>query len=119
MRTLVVVACLLLVSCGNRKSVSADAGVEETEVSTETTETGAARVVGVVHISEEGCLVTVAMTEGDKTLNCYPVNIEDKYKVEGMVLKFFYEESRAQQPENCDVDLVISISDVAVMRGGG
>jgi hypothetical protein len=119
MRAIVVVACLLLASCGNRKNVSADTSVEETEVSAETTEVAPVRVLGIVHLSDQGCGVTIDVTEGEKTFNCYPVNIEDKYKVEGMKLKFFYEMSKAQQPEGCDVDLVISISDVAVMRTGG
>ncbi len=113
-----LIVLAVLVSChSHRKHLKDDQGEVTAEETAESTEEEAVeRFVGVVHTSETGCLVTIEMTAGDKTILCYPVNIEDKYKVEDMVLKFAYTESRAQQPEGCDADMVISISDVAIMR---
>ena len=115
----------MLAACGNQKETIKDKEVVEEEVETvveEEIETVVEegnenyRVVGIVHISETECPIYIETKLKDSTVNMYPMNLEEKYKRDGMKLKFDYALSRGAQPVNCDVDMVVSMSDVTLMR---
>ena len=115
----------LLISCGNGKETTEETVESVTEETTEVTENseeeipsneGNYRIIGIVHVSETDCPVYIEAQEENETVNYYPVNLEEKYKVEGMKIKFDYTWSKAPQPENCDVDKAIQVNDVTIMR---
>ncbi|MCH2235876.1 MAG: hypothetical protein MK078_16665 [Crocinitomicaceae bacterium] len=118
---------ILLFACGNSKG-SADSTTTSTETTedkdngAETIEEGGTitaqvvSVVGVVHVSETGCPLYIAAEAGDEKLTLYPVNLEDKFKNEGMKLKFKYQPSKIQQPDACPDAMPVTLSDVSLMR---
>lgn len=67
---------------------------------------------GIVHLSEEGCPFYISTEIDGKSMKFYPINLEESFKVEGLKIKFSYNLSRAMQPENCQVDKVVSVSNV-------
>lgn len=74
------------------------------------------RVLGTVHVSDTGCPVYIeAVTETGK-LKMYPVNLEDKFKVEGLRLKFNYNPVKVSQPEGCITDITVEVVDPAAIR---
>ena len=106
-------------SCANRKEkVNETESHEELIHKTEDTLTSPEnyRVIGIVHVSETECPLYIEAKLVDKSVNMYPMNLEEKYKREGMKIKFDYELSRGPQPENCELDMVVSLSDVTLMR---
>ncbi len=118
---IIIIAALVLftLGCANRKEKMQENESHE-ELMNKTEEQNSTelenRVIGIVHVSESDCPVYIEAKLTDHAVNMFPINIEDKYKVEGMKIKFTYELSRGAQPENCDVDMVVSLSDVALMR---
>jgi hypothetical protein len=69
-------------------------------------------ITGIVRINKEGCPVLIEMIEGDLYSLVYPVNLEDKFKVNGMKIGFSYLPSRAPMLEGCAAEKVIAVSDV-------
>lgn len=75
------------------------------------------RLVGKVRIGErDGCPFYLETYEDGRSLTMYPVNLDDKFKIEGVKIKFDYTPSRAMQPENCSVDKVVSLNNVTPLR---
>lgn len=118
---------LMAFACGNQKETTqeTDAIKDEIEETTEVVEETVEevqeeaenyRVVGVVHVSETDCPLIIEARNQTDTIMMYPMNLEEKYKKEGTRIKFTYTKSRGQQPENCDVDMVVALADLTLMR---
>jgi hypothetical protein len=110
----------LILGCGNQKETVDSDKVNNSnteiveEIVTEKSENY--RVIGIVVLNEGNCPIYIKAKDGDREIRMYPMNLEAKYKVDGMKLKFAYERSRGAQPEECDIDMVVSMSDVTLMR---
>ena len=72
--------------------------------------------VGIVRITDKGCFYYIEVNEKGVPMKMYPVNLDDKYKKEGIRIQFTYYPSRAMQPENCFVDKVIAVNDVTELK---
>lgn len=118
MKRIMVIGILLFsFGCANRKERIQEREAHEgqtTEVLDNVNVTE--RILGTVVAASESCPVLIDAQVGEKIVKMYPVNLDEKFQKAGMKLKFSYTLSRAQQPENCDVDAVVVLSDVAVMR---
>lgn len=115
MKQFIVIACVLLgmVSCKTEEEAVTTTVEEQVEEPMEVTN----RLVGIVHVSEEGCPVEIeAKMNSGEMLALYPIDLEDKYKVEGMRIRFTYAVSRAPQPDGCSADMTVSLSDVTRLR---
>ncbi|MDB3887401.1 hypothetical protein N9344_00445 [bacterium] len=109
-----VIGVLLLVSCCNKKQAVTNSN-EEVEVNTANN-----RIIGTIRVSDDACKVYIdAQMSEDKNdiKKMYPVNIDEKFYKEGMFVRFSYALSRAKQPEGCNVDFVVSVSDLTPLRG--
>jgi hypothetical protein len=120
MKYIIIVCSLVFVlSCANRKE-KVNENESNKELLNKTEDTIASpesnRLVGIVHVSETECPLYIEAKLTDRSVNMYPINLDDKFKYEGMKIKFTYELSREADPENCDVEMVVSLSEVALMR---
>lgn len=73
------------------------------------------RLIGTVR-NDSGCGYVIDVTQGDVMKSYYPVNLEDKYKKEGMRLKFAWSKSLNEMTGDCSYLIPIEISDVTPMR---
>lgn len=115
MKQVIVIAFALLgmVSCKTEEEAVTTTIEEQVEKPAELTN----RLVGIVHISEEGCPVEIeAKMNSGEMMALYPIDLEDKYKVEGMRIRFTYAASKAPQPAGCSAKMTISLSDVTRLR---
>ncbi len=102
----------MIASCGSSKTVAAEN--EPVEV-TETAE--AIRIVGTVHLSDTGCKLYIDARENDgTTFLLYPENLDPRFQVEGMYLKFYYAITHTELPENCKAQMSASLSEVTPLR---
>ncbi len=69
-------------------------------------------IQGTVRINDKGCPVYIEMIEGDLFSLVYPVNLGEKFKVDGKKIVFSFLPSRAQSVEGCEVKRVVSVSEV-------
>jgi len=105
MKTLILFSVLFYsVSCSTQKEL-VDNGADSLET--------IQMIKGIVHLNNEGCPCFIEAIENGKTIKMYPVNLEESFKVEGLKIKFSYNLSRAMQPENCNVDRVVSVENVS------
>ncbi|MEJ6777249.1 MAG: hypothetical protein QNK85_08010 [Crocinitomicaceae bacterium] len=74
------------------------------------------RVIGTVHIEEKGCLIYIDAKTDSGNITMYPVNLAEKFKREGFVIRFTYTLSRAMQPNYCKCSRVVSLRDVTPLR---
>lgn len=114
---MVISVLLFSLGCANRKERIQEREAHENE-SSEVVDivTEPVRIIGTVVAPIDQCPVLIDAQVGDKIVKMYPVNLDEKFQKAGMKLKFSYTPSRAQQPENCDIDMVVVLSDVALMR---
>lgn len=98
---------LIAASCGTQKET-----VENLEKEPVVEVVDNSMLIGKVRISEEGCPLYVETYEEGKMVTMYPVNLEESLKVNGTKIKFTYNYSRGVQPENCNVDKVVSLENV-------
>ena len=75
----------------------------------------AERVSGTVTFSEE-CGYSIQVVQGDVLRTYFPVNLDDKYKVDGMRVKFAFEQVNEKPPKECPDLIVISVSDFTPLR---
>jgi hypothetical protein len=68
-------------------------------------------IEGTVRINKDGCPVLIEMVEGDLYSVAYPVNLEDEFKVDGLVIKFAFLPSKA---DGCKAERVISLTEVSL-----
>ena len=101
----------LFFSCGSAKKANADKGSINSNY------------YGTVHLSANGCPYYIEIqktknTNNDKInyqfKNIYPVNLEEKYRKDGLKIHFNYNISRAMTPAGCSVDAVVSVENVSV-----
>lgn len=78
---------------------------------------------GTVILNNNGCPYYIEITNcyvsnlsyyiGKKV---YPIELEDKFKKEGLNLNFNLTVSKAMSPANCQVDYVVSLENVSVTK---
>jgi hypothetical protein len=78
---------------------------------------------GTVILNNDGCPYYIKITNcyvsnlsyyiGKKV---YPIELEDKFKKEGLNLNFNLTVSKAMSPANCQVDYVVSLENVSVTK---
>jgi hypothetical protein len=109
MKSLVVF--MLLRSCALHKSTSEEIVESESlEVKIENY-----RIVGIVVTSDE-CPVYIDATEDGNSIRIFPINLDERFKVNGMRLKFDYKEVTEKIPLNCTADKVVELNDVTPVR---
>ena len=103
---------VLIASCGTQKEVvvSNDNGANVEQVTKE------GMLVGIVRMNPKGCPLYLDVNENGEAITMYPVNLDEKYKKDGIRLEFTYTPSRAMQPENCNVTKVVALDNVTQLR---
>ncbi|MBI1836759.1 MAG: hypothetical protein HYR91_05785 [Flavobacteriia bacterium] len=86
------------------------------EETVEVTPSEPLRIVGTIHLQKNGCPILIEANDNGLTKQFYPINLDEKYKVEGAQIRFFYELSRAPQPADCKCEKVVSLYDVTLLR---
>ncbi|MEY3236071.1 MAG: hypothetical protein RI883_172 [Bacteroidota bacterium] len=105
MKTAFLVSILFFsISCSTQKEI-----IENGISASETVDI----VKGTVHMDEKGCPIYIISKIDGASFKMYPVNLEDQFKIDGLKIKFSYNLSRAMQPENCQVDKVVSVENVS------
>lgn len=100
-KTGIIGALLFLVACGTAEDASIG-------VRSET------RVVGVVRTNQVDCgLVIASENEGQEQV-FLPQNLDDKFKIDGMKLKFYYTPQKTVN-QKCKATAV-TVEDVSIMR---
>lgn len=103
---------VLVTSCGTQKEVvqsnDGNANVEQI--------TNDGMIVGIVRVNPRGCPLYIDATENGEALTMYPVNLDEKYKKDGIRIQFSYTPSRAMQPEDCNVTKVVALDNVTQLR---
>ena len=103
----------MIASCGSSKPVAAE---NDPIAVTETAE-AVIRIVGTVHLSDTGCKLYIDARENDgTTFKLYPENLDPRFQVEGMYLKFYYTTTTTELPENCNAQMSASLSEVTPLR---
>lgn len=96
----------VIAACGSTKSEKIDSGsVPKPEN----------RLEGVVHLTEE-CGVSVNVTQGDVLRTYSPVFLDERYRVEGMRLRFTVNPTSGKPPKDCPNYIVAEFSDVTPLR---
>jgi hypothetical protein len=75
-----------------------------------------------VHLNNNGCPYYIEINKClvskieylGKTI--YPIQLDDKFKKEGLKLKFNLNLSRAMSPTDCQIDYVVSLENVSVTK---
>ena len=106
-----ILSMIVLFSCGTTQSIE---GGEE--VMDEAQVQKVERVLGVVHLNLNKCAVLIEISEGDETVYLAPTNLEDKFRVEGMKLKFDYIPTTVGQNLLCADSQPVMVEEVSVMR---
>ena len=73
------------------------------------------RVIGIVHL-DEICGVIITAQVGSREVNLLPNNLDEKFKKEGMKLKFFFLNSSMPIPKGCIADARGDLRDVNAIR---
>ena len=73
------------------------------------------RVIGIVHLNEP-CGIFITAQVGESQLNLIPNNLDEKFKKEGMKLKFFFLNSSMPIPKGCDAVARGDLKDVNAVR---
>lgn len=65
-------------------------------------------IIGKVRVSKEGegCPVLIEAYRNGEMFILYPLNLIERYKLDGMKIKFTYTPSKAPLPANCQADVV-------------
>lgn len=110
---LAMTLAVFLMSCKSTKEVTDNGNPPIEETPKEQVDP---RVVGYVKLQNQGCDVLLEVDlKGEKTL-MYPVNLEDKFKKEGLKLMFQYLPSKKAIPLDCKANICIVMSDVSAYR---
>jgi len=73
------------------------------------------RLAGTV-ISSPECGFYITVIQGDVLRSYFAVNLEDKFKVDGMKVKFAWKKAKVEPPKDCPDLIVVSVSDVTPLR---
>lgn len=111
-----ILGLIALMACSNSKETLSEN--EETDQTTKEVESAIEnyRVIGIVHVSETDCPLLIETRLKDETVLFYPLNLDEKFRREGMRIKFAYEASKGALPENCTQAIAVSLSDITLMR---
>jgi hypothetical protein len=83
------------------------------EISPENKET-AQYAIGQVFINKDGCPIVIQLENSGMLL--YPVALDEVFQVDKSWLQFFFEFSRAQQPEGCSDAMPASLREVVRLK---
>lgn len=72
-------------------------------------------ISGTVRLTDD-CGAYLEVIQGDVAHSYYPVNLDERFRVEGMRLKFAFEISKTKPPVACPNFEPITISDVTPLR---
>jgi hypothetical protein len=114
----------LLVACSTQKEITVNtesvnptlSSATETVQDTLYANNNIMRVIGTVRTTENGCLTYIDAKTISGNVTMYPVNLDDRFKKEGIFIRFTYTPSRAMQPKDCDCNQVVSVHDVTRLR---
>lgn len=73
------------------------------------------RVIGIVHLNES-CGAVITAQVGDREVILFPNNLDEKFKKEGMKLKFFFLNSSMPIPNGCNAVARGDLKDVNAVR---
>lgn len=74
-------------------------------------------IAGTVRLTETGCLVHIEVIQANnKMITMYPVNLAEEFKIDHAAILFDYNPSRAMQPEGCDADMTVTVTNVKRIR---
>lgn len=111
----IAVFCMLS-SCGTNKGSNSVQQIAEEENAEEKTEVSDVDyVIAKVVISDEGCSQKL-IPENTDNVCYYPVNLEEKFKVDGAYLQFKKYPSRAPMPAECGSCQSIQIESVVRLK---
>lgn len=81
------------------------------------TATQTERVVGTLQIlGKDNCRAIIKVNNKGVVQKFVPTNLEEKYYVDGIRLKFAYVKSTDPMPKDCRGEAYISVSDVTALR---
>ena len=125
----IALSILIFASCGGKKEVASSTSSAEATTASASTNAGTSsswdgvhdpenlRIIGTVRVDDSACKLWIdAQPQKDKHMKLYPINLDEKFKKDGMMIKFTYAVSRAPQPGGCDAQLVIKVEDVTPLR---
>jgi hypothetical protein len=75
------------------------------------------KYTGIVHVNKDNCPNYIEITSGpaiSATKKVYALNLPKKYLKEGKQLRFNFTYSKAMNPEGCNVEAVVVLSDISV-----
>ncbi len=75
------------------------------------------KYTGIVHVNKDNCPNYIEITNGPEIENpkkVYALNLAKKYLKEGKQLRFNFTYSKAMNPESCNVEAVVVLSDISV-----
>ncbi len=101
---------LIILSCKTQSNVAAG-GESQTESNPKYT--------GIVHVKKDNCPNYIEITNGpeiESPKKVYALNLAKKYLKEGKQLHFNFTYSKAMNPEGCNVEAVVVLSDISVKK---
>ena len=111
--TIPFICLCILSSCSNSKNIDS----EEEIVNTTDLPTKQQRIVGTVNVSDNDCKLYIDAEENGIIVKIYPLNLDQKFQVAGMYIKFNYEISSTTNAVNgCNIEKVVTLSDVTPLR---
>jgi hypothetical protein len=121
MKTLFILSLFFLSSCSTQKETTTNPDEQilnniNTSNLNDDLAIDTMRVIGTVHMEEKGCLIYIDAKTNFGNTTMYPVNLAEKFKREGLVIRFTYSLSRAMQPNYCKCSRVVSLRDVTPLR---
>lgn len=72
-------------------------------------------ISGTVRVTDD-CGAYLEVIQGDVAHSYYPVNLDERFQIDGMRLKFAFEVSKTKPPVACPNFEPITISDVTPLR---
>ena len=111
-----VLMCFLISCCAERKAAEDVVMVNSTEIVNESLNDFKTDGFGIVKNSKDACIYIDASIKIEgvvKNKTLYPVNLDEKFQKNGSKINFDFTLSRAMQPSGCDVDYVVSVSNVS------
>lgn len=106
----------LLAACGTSQNVETNTEGTSTTIEENVEQLKPQRIIGYVKLDKVCDVYIDAEIEPGIKKRLYPINLDEKFKIDGILIKFDYNFSRAAAPGGCDCDYTISVHDVAIMR---
>lgn len=103
---------VILFSCGTAKKAPELVVAEEKPQADVIAES---RIVGVVHINRS-CELVIDAKIGEMDYSIIPNNLDDKFKIDGMKIKFFFKNSSMPVPEGCSANARGNVEQVNIVR---